>query len=174
MSHGSNAVKTSLRIATGIVSILSAAAISTSPSHAFGNAYEVIDPKTAVVNEETVKSDDVKAGVSGIQSLITVVSSLKSDLVSNPQVDLLTTIKSELNSAKVRGVLNKFNTAFSEDTQRGTDRLIRNIIQDVTELERDTILKPGKDRADTKIAIIAKRLTATQTALQDLLAFYPK
>ena len=66
----------------GIVSILSAAAISTSPSHAFGNAYEVIDPKTAVVNEETVKSDDVKAGVSGIQSLITVVASLKSDLVS--------------------------------------------------------------------------------------------
>jgi hypothetical protein len=44
-------------------------------------------------------------------------------------VDLLTVIKSELNSAKVRGVLNKFNAAFSEDTQRGTDRLIRNIIQ---------------------------------------------
>jgi len=66
----------------GIVSILSAAAINISPSHAFGNAYEVIDPKTAVVNEETVKSDDVKAGVDGIQSLITVVSSLQSDLVS--------------------------------------------------------------------------------------------
>ena len=44
-------------------------------------------------------------------------------------MDLLSVIKSELNSAKVRGVLNKFNTAFSEDTQRGTDRLIRNIIQ---------------------------------------------
>lgn len=68
----------------GIVSILSAAAINISPSHAFGNAYEVIDPKTAVVNEETVKSDDVKAGVDGIQSLITVVSSLQSDLVSLP------------------------------------------------------------------------------------------
>jgi hypothetical protein len=54
---------------------------------------------------------------------------------------------------KIRLLLNQFNVAFSEDTQRGTDRLIRNIIQDVTELEREAVVKPGKQRSPVKVPL---------------------
>ena len=72
--------------------MLTAAAISSStlPISAiaanyggFGSSYaEVIDPKTAVLNDETFKSDDVKAGLDGLLNLIKIVGSLKESLVS--------------------------------------------------------------------------------------------
>ena len=51
-------------------------------------------------------------------------------------------------------IISQFNTAFSEDTQRGTDRLIRNIIQDVTELQKNSVIKDGKSRSETKVSNI--------------------
>ena len=48
-----------------------------------------------------------------------------------------------MGSADVRTNLNKFNAAFSEDTQRGTDRLIRVALQDITELKKDSVVKDG-------------------------------
>ena len=50
----------------------------------------------------------------------------------------------ELDSADVRTNLNKFNEAFAEDTQRGTDRLIRVALQDITELKKESVIKEGK------------------------------
>ena len=43
------------------------------------------------------------------------------------------------------------NTALDEDTQRGTDRLIRATIQDITEIEVSGILKPGIPRSERKV-----------------------
>ena len=73
----------------------------------------------------------------------------------------------------VRTDLNKFNEAFSEDTQRGTDRLIRVVLQDITELKKDAIIADGKTRGDIKVSIIQKRLESTKKALSELIAFYP-
>lgn len=48
----------------------------------FGSSYaEVIDPKTAVLNDENLKSEDVKAGLDGLLNLIKIVGSLKESLV---------------------------------------------------------------------------------------------
>ena len=79
-------------ILLGIATLLTAAAISSStlPISAiaanyggFGSSYaEVIDPKTAVLNDETFKSDDVKAGLDGLLNLVKIVGSLKESLVS--------------------------------------------------------------------------------------------
>ena len=55
--------------------------INITPVYAYGNAFEVIDPKTAVVNEDTYKSDSVKSGIDGLSSLINTVGTLKNDLV---------------------------------------------------------------------------------------------
>lgn len=68
----------------------------------------------------------------------------------------------------------QFNTAFSEDTQRGTDRLIRNIIQDVTELQRQTIIKTGKSRSAIKVDVINKRIDTAISTLDELASFLPK
>ena len=61
----------------------------------FGSNYaEVIDPKTAVVNDETYKTDDVKAGLDGLLNLVKTVGSLKESLVSfiNPPLYQLSPI----------------------------------------------------------------------------------
>ena len=69
--------------------------------------------------------------------------------------------------------MNKYNEAFTEDTQRGTDRLIRTVLQDVIELQKDSVFKGDKARSDIKVGILEKRLDSTERALTDLKAFLP-
>jgi len=141
----------------------------------FGSTYsEVLDPKTAVLADDAKGSEDVKAGIAGISDLQKTVANLKADLQKDSQVDLFDRVRKELNPGNARIVLNKYNQAFSEDTQRGTDRLIRAFLQDITELSREVQVKPGKPRADTKVNIVVKRLDAAEKALADLSAFYPR
>jgi len=140
----------------------------------FGSTYsEVVSPKDAVFNDETKSSDEVKAGREGLETLLKTVSLIKADLSNNNQIELQQRIKSELNISKVREVLNKYNGAFAEDTQRGTDRLIRNAIQYLTELDREAGVKAGKARSDVKTATVTKTLNALEAAFNDLKAFYP-
>jgi hypothetical protein len=63
------------------------------------------------------------------------------------------------------------NTAFEEDTQRGTDRLIRNIIQDITELEAANNQKEGIERSPRRLEIMMGKLAKLDKAFDDLLAF---
>lgn len=169
------------QISTSIVALISSVAItvspvnaeaSKSPLYAGGGYAEVIDPKTATFNDELKNSEDVKAGVSGLADLTKAVQSIKADLVKDPNVDLVGRVAKDLNAGKIRTVLNKYNQAFSEDTQRGTDRLIRGIVQDVQELERDVLVKAGKTRSESKIKNLTKRLDATESAFKDLAAYY--
>jgi hypothetical protein len=169
------------QISTSIVALISSVAITVSPVNAeasksplySGGGYaEVIDPKTATFNDELKNSEDVKAGVSGLADLTKAVQSIKADLVKDPNVDLVGRVAKDLNAGKIRTVLNKYNQAFSEDTQRGTDRLIRGIVQDVQELERDVLVKAGKSRSESKIKNLTKRLDATESAFKDLAAYY--
>jgi hypothetical protein len=169
--------KNAMKIATGLLSI--GLSINT-PAYAatyggFGaGSPEVLDPKTAVVNQETYKSDEVKGGIEGLAALTKSVGEIKASLKANGQLDFTVPFKAELSRGKVRNVLNAYNTAFEEDTQRGTDRLIRAVIQDVTELDRELQVKPGKARSATKVEACLKRLGAAEKALNDLAAFYPK
>lgn len=80
------------KIMVGFVSLLSASSISLSPVVAanyggFGSTYsEVIDPKSAILNDETSKSDEVKAGVEALNKFLQTVSDFKSALVCTTSV----------------------------------------------------------------------------------------
>ena len=158
---------------TAAIALLSALSISSTPVMAasygsFGKgATAVIDPTTAVVVGVT---DDVKSGSSSITKYIDTVKSIRSDLSKNAAMDLIGPIKS-LPPAGLRDAMNKFNTAFDEETQRGTDRLIRVALQDITELQREVIVKDGKSRSEAKAAIVDKRLAALEDALTTLSSF---
>jgi len=82
-------------------------------------------------------------------------------------------VNKDFDFAELRDSLNKVNNAvFSEDTQRGTDRLVRIILQDVNELEMASRVKPGTQRSDNKIALINKKLNKLDNAFAELLAFF--
>ncbi len=67
--------------------VIAVAGVAPSESHAaqyggFGSSYsEVINPKDAVLNDETKNTDEVKAGREGLQNLIGTVNTIKKDLV---------------------------------------------------------------------------------------------
>lgn len=81
----------SKKIMVGILAVLSASTITLNPSPSlaanyggFGSSYsEVLDPKTAVLNDELAKSDEVKAGLEGLNKALQTVADLKLSLVNN-------------------------------------------------------------------------------------------
>ena len=81
-------------------------------------------------------------------------------------------MRKEFDPSSLRDSLNKLNTVFSEDTQRGTDRLVRIILQDVNELEQASRQRPGAPRSSKKIVFITKKLTKLQGAFDELLAYF--
>ena len=140
----------------------------------FGSTYaEVIDPKD-VQYSGSASSEDVKSGLASLKSFKAAIGTMKADLSKDTNIELTSRVKKELPIGKVRNSLNKFNGAFTEDTQRGTDRLIRNLVQDLAELDRETLVKAGKTRSDAKVSAITKRLSAAEDALTGLEAFAPK
>ena len=104
---------------------------------------KVISPKDAQLTEDAATNENVAAGKKALKNYISIAQSLCQDLQKDSQLDVRTRLK-ELGGADVRTNLNKFNEAFSEDTQRGTDRLIRVALQDITELKKDAVVKEGK------------------------------
>lgn len=73
---------------TKIVAAVTAGFLCTAPVMAanyggFGSSYsEVINPKEAVINDEAVSTGEFKSGKEGLQNLLRVVQTLKTDLVS--------------------------------------------------------------------------------------------
>jgi hypothetical protein len=81
-------------------------------------------------------------------------------------------VRKEIDSSALRDSLNKVNTVFSEDTQRGTDRIVRIILQDVNELEQASRQRPGVDRSSNKVTFINKKLKKLEAAFDELLAYF--
>lgn len=141
-------------------------AIGTGPSG-------VLDPKEAIVDDEVFRSSNVQNALKDVQGYANMVAEMKSSLGSDTQVNLGPIIRKSFDVSKLRADLNALNSAFDEETQRGTDRLIRGIVQDLTELERANDQKEGIQRSDRRVANMNAKLDKLQTAFNDLLAFAP-
>ena len=157
---------------------LSAALLAT-PNPAFAYKYgsvgagstAVLDPKEAEVDEDILKSSAVQGALQKVKGYQTTVRTMQSGLEADSQLNIRPTIIKELDFAGLRDTLNTVNTAFEEDTQRGTDRLIRVIIQDITELETANSQKDGIARSPRRLEIMQGKLAKLDKAFGDYLAF---
>lgn len=132
---------------------------------------EVLDPKTAIVDDEILASEAVQKAFASVKTYKASVDSMKDTLTKDNQADIGSSIRSDLDFVQLRQDLNTLNTAFDEDTQRGTDRLVRLIMQDVTELETANKQKPGVQRSEKRLAIMNGKLEKLNKAFSDYLAF---
>jgi hypothetical protein len=132
---------------------------------------EVLDPADAEVNPDAMRSDAVQGAIRQVRSYQATVRSMKDALVNDPQVNVRGTIAKELDFAKLRDTLYTVGSAFEEDTQRGTDRLIRAIMQDITELEIANQQKEGVPRSARRVDAMSGKLAKLDQAFTDLLAF---
>ena len=132
---------------------------------------EVLDPASAIIDEDILKSEPVQNAFAAVKGYKSTIESLQGTLKSNNQADIGSVIRSELDFVKLRADLNTLNSAFDEDTQRGTDRLVRLIMQDVTELETANKQKEGVERSEKRLAIMNGKLDKLLKAFSDYLAF---
>lgn len=131
----------------------------------------VLDPTQAEIDQDALKGGDVQKAISDIKSFQAAVRTMKSSLQSDPQANLKSTLLKDFDFAKLRATFNTYNKAFEEDTQRGTDRLIRVIMQDITELDIAATQKQGLARSEKRIVTMNGKLNKLDQAFDDLLAF---
>jgi hypothetical protein len=131
----------------------------------------VLDPKDAIVDADTLKSGPVQDALNKVRGYRDLVKELSSSLDKDGQADLAPTIRKKLDFVEVRQSLNTLNSAFDEDTQRGTDRLIRLVMQDITELETANRQKEGVRRSDRRLGIMKGKLDKLTGSFEEFLAF---
>lgn len=131
----------------------------------------VLDPSEAILDDEVFATAAVQDALKQVKGYSALVTEMKSALASNDQVNLGPTIRKQFDFSKLRADMNTLNSAFDEDTQRGTDRLIRVILQDLTELEAANNQKEGIERSPRRVANMNAKLDKLQKTFDDLLAF---
>lgn len=132
---------------------------------------EVINPKDAIVDADALKSDSVQKSLTAIRGYKQSVVDMKSILGSDSQADIGPKIRKDFDFSVVRTDLNSINAALDEDTQRGTDRIVRAILQDITELEVTQKQKPGVPRSETRLNNVCRKLEKLEKSFDDYLAF---
>jgi hypothetical protein len=132
---------------------------------------EVLDPASAEINQDVLTSAAVQKALSEIKTYQASVQRMRNTLTADAQANLKRSIAQELDASRLRTSFNALNAAFEEDTQRGTDRLIRAILQDVAELESANAVKDGVQRSDRRLEIMNGKLAKLDRAFSDLLAF---
>lgn len=132
---------------------------------------EVVDPKDAIVDDDILKSDSVQKGIANVRGYKQSVVDMKATLASDNQADIGAKIRKDLDFSGLRTDLNAINAALDEDTQRGTDRIVRAILQDITELEVTQKQKPGVPRSETRLGNVCKKLDKLEKSFDDYLAF---
>ncbi|KAL3827021.1 hypothetical protein ACHAXA_007528 [Cyclostephanos tholiformis] len=132
---------------------------------------EVIDPKDAVIDVDVLKSDSVQRGLSAVRGYKQSVVDMRDALRANDQADIGPKIRRDFDFSVIRSDLNAINAALDEDTQRGTDRIVRAILQDITELEVTQKQKPGVPRSETRLNNVCRKLEKLEKSFDDYLAF---
>mmetsp|Transcript_22426 Transcript_22426/g.29467 ORF Transcript_22426/g.29467 Transcript_22426/m.29467 type:complete len:206 (-) Transcript_22426:36-653(-) len=132
---------------------------------------EVLDPKDAIIDEDILKSAPVQTSITNIQNYLSTVRKIQAAIKSNPQSDVAPFVRKEFDFSQLRVDLETLNSAFDEDTQRGTDRVIRLVLQDITELETASKQKEGIARSDRRLEIMEGKLAKLEKAFVDFLAF---
>jgi hypothetical protein len=171
----------SAAVASTVGSIgLGVAAFVATPSAASAAKYgsfgagspEVLSPSDVDIDAEILRSGPVQSALSKIKSYRDVVVNLQSALERDGQTNLRSTIIKELDLSVLRTSLNTVNSAIDEDSQRGTDRLIRVILQDITEIEIANTQKDGVPRSPRRLEILQSKLSKLDQAFTDYLAFF--
>jgi len=131
----------------------------------------VLDPKTATIDRDILASESCQKAIASITQYSKAVKFLQDKLKENDQTDIGPFLRKEFDFTKLRSDLNAVNEAFDEDTQRGTDRLVRLVLQDITELEAANRQKEGVPRSEKRLGIMQGKLSKLDRAFSDFLAF---
>mmetsp|Transcript_59079 Transcript_59079/g.121070 ORF Transcript_59079/g.121070 Transcript_59079/m.121070 type:complete len:270 (+) Transcript_59079:41-850(+) len=109
------------------------------------------------LNKDALKSKEVTTNLASIQASRDKLQSLYDAFKADNNAQLSAQVKGSFDIVKIRDEFNKLTFAvFDEDTQIKTDRIVRNSIQSLVELEQATKLKEGVARSPKRVAACDK------------------
>eukprot|EP00871_Galdieria_phlegrea_P002245 jgi/Galph1/3020/GphlegSOOS_G1667.1 len=129
------------------------------------NAPESLKTDTVQLNEEMLKNPQVTEGIKNLKNYRQKVLNICEEFKKNPQMEVQQLVRDTFDVAHLRNDLNNANRVFSEETQITTDRFVRNILQDVNELESISGLLGDNTRTPRKIENTEKWLKNYITTL---------
>jgi hypothetical protein len=160
-------------LAQTATAVATSAFVGVAPSHAgyllnlgFGDSA----PAATEIDKEVLGSGAVQADLKKIQQYAAKAKELSAKFTAEPQSDIKPLV-SAFNRAEIRTSMNSVNTIFSEDFQKQSDRLVRNVIQDLSELDSIVPIKEGTQRSPKKITAIARFVSKLDKDLAEFLAF---
>lgn len=169
LSHAGAAVFTAFAVVGAAAQPAAAAQYG---SFGAGTSPLVLNPADAEIDAQVLQSPKVQAALQKVRTTYQpAVARMQAALAADPQSNVRATLTKELDAAGLRDALNTINAAFEEDTQRGTDRLIRVILQDITELDMANTQKEGVARSPRRVEIMNGKLSKLAQAFDDYLAF---
>lgn len=133
---------------------------------------EVLDPAQGELDRDVMKTAEFQKALENIKGYLAAVKDLEAKLEADNQLNVSPILSKNLEFSKLRVNLNAVNAALDEDTQRGTDRLIRATIQDITELDQAGVTKPGIPRSERKLNAMRGKLNKLEAAFTDFLKFF--
>jgi len=127
--------------------------------------------KAGIVGD--VSSSAVQSAVKDITILVGGLGSIKKSLQTpgNENADVGAVVKKNFKANEIRARLNVINNIFDEETQIGTDRTIRIIVQDLNEL--NAVTSPGKsgERSARRLDELVKKITKLENELSLFLSY---
>lgn len=130
-------------------------------------------PAAGDIDKELLASSDVQADLNKLKKYAETAKELSAKFVASPQSDIKPIVNS-FNRAELRTSLNAVGKVFSEDFQKQSDRLVRNVIQDLSELDSLVALKEGVTRSPKKIKSIERFTSKLDKDLAEFLSYVGK
>ncbi|EKX54388.1 hypothetical protein GUITHDRAFT_149993 [Guillardia theta CCMP2712] len=156
-------------ISVGLLGVLFA--VTRNPGYDKNDASR--DAGKVEVNAQAISTPEIQANLKDLRSNRDKLFELSKQFKSDKNAQLSEQVKA-FNIVKLRDDLNKLGlAAFDEDTQIKTDRLSRNIIQDLVELETALRLKEGVERSPKRVAASDKWFKQSLADFEKFLAYFP-
>lgn len=160
-------------IAQTASAVVATAFVGVAPSQAgwvtnlgFGDAAPAATEIDAAVRDSSAVQADLKK----VQQFAAMAKELNAKIRADPQADVKDLV-SAFNRAEVRTALNSVNSIFSEDFQKNSDRIVRNIIQDLSEIDSVVGLKDGVARSKKKIISVERFCSKLDKDLNEFLTY---
>eukprot|EP00179_Madagascaria_erythrocladioides_P005039 CAMPEP_0198319990 /NCGR_PEP_ID=MMETSP1450-20131203/9009_1 /TAXON_ID=753684 ORGANISM="Madagascaria erythrocladiodes, Strain CCMP3234" /NCGR_SAMPLE_ID=MMETSP1450 /ASSEMBLY_ACC=CAM_ASM_001115 /LENGTH=213 /DNA_ID=CAMNT_0044023419 /DNA_START=52 /DNA_END=693 /DNA_ORIENTATION=+ len=136
------------------------------------NRPDPLAPGKVAVDAEALADKNVQAAVAKLRQYREALADLQAKFKEDPQIPIVADLRAIFEISTLRTALNSANRIFDEDTQKETDIVVRNIIQDIAELENFGALKPGRERTPRRIEKTGAYLGKIISEFDKLLAFF--
>ncbi|PXF46408.1 hypothetical protein BWQ96_03802 [Gracilariopsis chorda] len=136
------------------------------------NAPDALKPSENIVDKSVIETKEGQAALKKLKEYDTKIAQLYLQFKENPQLDLTPSVRNLVSISELRNALNVVNEAIDEQSQTETDKIVRGIIQDISELEVAAVLKKGGQRTPKKIDRTADWFEKITGDFTRLLSFY--